>query len=247
MSGHSKWANIKHRKGKTDALRGKLFAKLSREIIMAVRQGGGPDPSGNSRLRLAIDKARSENMPSDNIQRAIARGSGEQGGGRLEEVICEGYGPGGAAILVEAVTDNRNRTLPELRVLFQRHGGSLGEPGCVAWMFTEKGVIRVSHVSNEEKLTDLAIELGAEDIVPQEDGFEITTLPHDFEAVLKGLREAPFPIVSQEVAKIAKTSVPIEGEAAKKILDLMSALEEQEDVQNVYANFEVSDEHFVNQ
>lgn len=241
MSGHSKWANIKHRKAKTDAVRGKLFSRLSREIMMAVREGGA-DPEANSRLRLAMDRARAESMPSSNIHRAITRAAGGEAGSQLEEMVCEGYAPGGVAVLVEAMSDNRNRTLPEIRSLFQKHGGSLGEAGCVAWMFQEKGTIVVSGERVDEgKLTDLAAELGAEDINQQAGKFEVVCAPSSYDGLKKGLLEAGFSIVSAELSKVPTNYLALSHEAAGRVLNLLDALEEQDDVQNVYANLEVLD------
>ncbi|MBO8142066.1 MAG: YebC/PmpR family DNA-binding transcriptional regulator [Firmicutes bacterium] len=243
MAGHSKWANIKHRKEKEDARRGKMFTKLSRQITVAAREGG-PDPAANGRLRLAIDKARAVNMPMENIERAIKRGTGELEGVSYEEMIYEGYGPGGVAIMLEIMTDNRNRTASEVRHLFSRYGGSLGESGCVAWMFERRGVIAVERaaVDDEDALLLAAADAGADDVQAQEDRFEVQTPPGALDAVKRRLEEAGYRIVSAGLVMVPKTTVEVTGEDASRLMKLLDALEDHDDVQEVYANFDVPDE-----
>jgi YebC/PmpR family DNA-binding regulatory protein len=241
MSGHSRWSTIKHKKGAADAKRGKMFTKLIREITVAVRNGGG-DPDGNPRLRTAVLAARAINMPSDNIKRAIQKGTGELPGTSYEEVQYEGYGPAGVAVLVQVLTDNRNRTLPEIRQLFTKHGGNLGEANCVSWMFEKKGyiVVRGSGV-DEEKLFELAIEAGAEDLKEDGGSFEIFSLPQHHDKVHEALTQRQIPIDVAELAMVPKTSVKVEGKAARQVLSMMEALEEHDDVQHVWANFDIED------
>jgi YebC/PmpR family DNA-binding regulatory protein len=244
MSGHNKWSSIKHKKGKADAQRGKAFTKITRELITAAKIGGG-DPDGNSRLRQAISAARAVNMPNDNIQRAIKKGTGELEGVIYEEFLYEGYGPHGVAVLVTVLTDNKNRTVADIRHIFSKHNGNLGETGCVNWMFDKKGLVTVSKETiTEEKLIDLAIVLGAEDIMadPESHEYEIRCKPEDFEEVKRGLEEQGVGIHTAEVAMIPHSTVHLEGKAADQILRLMNALEESDDVQNVWANFDISDE-----
>ena len=241
MSGHSKWANIKHRKAKVDAQRGKLFTRLGRELIMAARAGGG-DPAANPRLKAAIQKAREANMPMENIQRAIQRGTGEIEGAVYEEVIYEGYGPGGIAIMLSIATDNRNRTAAEIRHIFSRYGGSLGESGCVSWMFQRKGVLTLDAEQNwdEDELTVLALEAGAEDLRIEEGVAEILTAPEDFEAVKSFLAEKGFKFARAEVTLVPQTVVSItDREKAASVLRLIDMLEDHDDVQEVYANFDI--------
>ncbi|PTX55319.1 YebC/PmpR family DNA-binding regulatory protein [Melghirimyces profundicolus] len=243
MAGHSKWKNIQHRKGRQDALRGKLFAKLSREISVAAREGGG-DPAQNQRLRLAISKARSQNMPNDNIERAIKRGTGEEGGGNYEAVTYEGYGPGGAAVMVEALTDNRNRTAADMRHIFSKRGGNLGESGCVAWMFDRKGFLRIDRESaglDEDEMMLKVLEAGAEDFEATEDSFEITTSPDQFEEVKNALENEGIRFSTAEVTQIPQNTVDLTGDDVKNMLQLMEQLEDHDDVQNVYSNFEIDD------
>jgi len=241
MSGHSKWANIKRRKAAVDAKKGAMYTKVTREIISAAKEGGG-DPESNFRLRLAIDKARSINMPSENIERAIKKGTGELNEGAvLEEVTYEGYGPGGVAVLVQLMTDNRNRTAQEIRYIFSRHGGSLGETGCVAWMFKKKGTILLAREDNpisEDDLMLLALGAGAEDVRSDEDSFEILTAPADFQKVLEAVKKAGLNVAEAEIAMVPTSTVPLEGAQAEKCLGLIEALEEHEEVQNVYANLQ---------
>jgi len=238
MSGHSKWHNIRIKKARVDALRGKIFTKVAREIIIAARQGG--DPEVNSRLRDAIQKARDASMPQDNIARAIQRGTGELPGVHYEEAVYEGYGPGGVAIMVHALTDNRNRTVSELRSIFSRHGGNLGEVGCVAWMFQPKGVIIVSRDQIEEDLLlEMVLDAGAEDVKADERSYEVTTRPEDFEKVRTALTEQQIAMESADLTLVPQSSVTIIGRESEQTLRLMEALEDHDDVQRVYANFDI--------
>lgn len=240
MSGHSKWATIKRKKAKTDAVRGKLFTRLAKEIMVAARNGG-KDPDGNMQLKTAIQRAKEANIPNDNIQRAIQKGAGEQGGANYEEFFYEGYGPGGVAVLLEMMTDNRNRTASEIRYIFSRSGGSLGESGCVAWMFQDKGLIVVEKPegdNNEDELMLLALESGAEDMKTGEDSYEITTEPAEFETVREALEKNGVAIAYAEITKIPSNTISLEGKEAEQMLKLMDALDEHDDVQNVYTNFE---------
>jgi YebC/PmpR family DNA-binding regulatory protein len=240
MSGHSKWAQIKRQKGVTDARRGQLFTKLTREIIVAVRESG-PSPESNFRLRLAIQKARDKNMPSDNIDRAIKRGSGELGGASLSEVIIEGYGPNGVAVLVEALTDNRNRILQEVRSLFTRHGGSLGASGSVSWLFENRGIITVETDGvDAEELALTAIDAGAEDVKEEKGYLEIHTTPQDLETVRLAVEKIK-PPVSAEVQRVAKSTVVLDEKEAIQTLKLLDHLEEMDDVQHVSANLDYSE------
>lgn len=242
MSGHSKWATIKHQKAATDAKRGQLFTKLTREIIVAVRQGGGSDPDANSRLRLAVQKARDSRMPSDNIERAVRKGSGTFEEGALTEAILEGYGPGGTAIMVRALTDNRNRTVQEVRNIFNRHGGSLGESGCVAWLFEPKGMITTKGGDvNGEELALEAIDAGAEDVKVQDGHVEIYTPPETFEAVRAALERKNVPIASAELSMMSKTTVELDEKAALQTLKLLDKLENLDEVQHVASNADFPD------
>ena len=244
MAGHSKWANIKHRKGKEDARRGQLFTKLARQITLAAREGGG-DPETNFRLRLAMDKARSNNVPNDNIDRAIKRGTGELEGVNLEEVIYEGYGPGGMAILLEALTDNRNRTASDVRHVFSKHGGSLGESGCVAWMFAKKGRLAIDKGTtpvDEEALMLEAIENGAEDIEVDEEYVEIITAPGDFLAVKEALEASGYTFGDAEVTMVPANTVEIPQDKAEQAVRLLEALDDLDDIQEVYANGDIDEE-----
>ncbi len=243
MSGHSKWHSIRHKKAIVDARRGKLFTKLIREIIVAARMGGG-DPEKNPRLRKAIEAARDANMPKENIERAIKKGTGELEGEKFEEVTYEGYGPGGVAVFVEAATDNRNRTASEIRRIFAKHGGSLGESGCVAWMFKRKGyiVIEKDKAPDEEELFDIAVEAGAEDVKIDESNFVILTAPEDLFNVVKALEEKGIEIATKELGMIPDTYVKLEGKQAEQMLKLMEELEDHDDVQHVWANFDISEE-----
>jgi YebC/PmpR family DNA-binding regulatory protein len=242
MSGHSKWSSIKHKKGAADARRGKIFTKLIREITVAARMGGG-DPSGNPRLRAAITAARAENMPKENIDRGIKKGTGELEGTTYEENNYEGYGPGGVAVLVDCLTDNKNRTVAEIKHQFERNGGSLGEPGCVAWIFEKRGLIVLQKESvDEERLLSLALEAGAEDVREDEDEFDVITDPSDFETVKKAIDDAGLTYTVAEVTKIPKNTVKLEGKKAQQMLNLMQALEDHDDVSHVYANFDIPDD-----
>jgi YebC/PmpR family DNA-binding regulatory protein len=242
MSGHSKWSSIKHKKGAADAKRGKIFTRIIREITVATRMGGG-DPIGNARLRSAIVAAKAENMPKENIERAIKKGTGELEGTSYEESSYEGYGPGGVAILVDCLTDNKNRTVAEVKHAFERNGGNLGEPGCVAWMFDKKGLIIIEKDQvDEEKILDLALEAGAQDVNDEESEFEVITDPADFEGVKEVIETANIPYTLAEISMIPKNTVKLEGKKAQQMLNLMQALEDNDDVSNVYANFDIPDE-----
>lgn len=238
MSGHSKWHSIKHKKGALDAKRGKLFTKLIRELTIAARGGG--DPDANPRLRKAISDAKAANMPNDTIQRAIDRGTGKIAGESLEEVVYEGYGPGGVAIMVEAVTSNKNRTVSELRHLFSRHNGNLGESGCVAWMFETKGYITFDKGAvSEDQIYTLAIEAGADDVSEEEGAFEVITAPENFDAVLSAFKQAGLEPTSASITKLPQNYVKISGKDAQTMLKLYEALDEHDDVQHVFANFDI--------
>jgi YebC/PmpR family DNA-binding regulatory protein len=241
MSGHSKWANIKHRKASQDAKRGKIFTKIARELTVAVKEGG-TDPSANSRLRLALDKARASNMPRDNVDRAIKKGAGGDGEQSYEDVTYEAYGPGGVAILIKVLTDNRNRSVTEVRSTLSKRGGNMAEAGSVSWQFDMKGLIEIpASAIDEESCLEIAIENGAEDVVTDGDLHIITTLPQDFEAV-KGVFEAKHISLSfAEVTMKAKNTMEVEAADAKKIINLVDALEELDDVQDVYGNYEIDD------
>lgn len=242
MSGHSKWATIKRKKALIDSKRGKVFTKLIREISVAARSGGG-NPDSNPRLRMVMDKAREMNMPNDNIKRAIARGTGEgEGAAQYEEAIYEGYGPGGAAIMVEALTDNRNRTSSELRLIFSRNGGEMGQPGSVGWMFQPVGVITFDKAkTTEEALMEAALEAGAEDIRTTDSAFEVVTPPDKIEVVRSALSAKGIQCTSAERVRNPKTMVPLEGKPAEQMVRLMEEIEDHDDVQNVFANFDISD------
>ncbi len=242
MAGHSKWAQIKHKKARVDARRGKIFNKIIREITVAARLGGG-NPEFNPRLRMAIEKAKEVNMPQDNIERAIKRGTGELEGVTYEQAIYEGYGPGGVAILVIALTDNKNRTTGEVRHIFSKYGGNLAGAGSVAWQFEEKGVIYIDKdKADEDTVMEIAIDAGAEDIKTEGDTYEIITEPKEFEAVRKAFEEAGIEISSASLTMIPQNTVKLEGKKAEQVLKLIDALEDNDDVQNVYANFDISDE-----
>ncbi|MBN2345593.1 MAG: YebC/PmpR family DNA-binding transcriptional regulator [Candidatus Aminicenantes bacterium] len=242
MSGHSKWSSIKHKKAATDAKRGKMFTRFIRELTIAARSGGG-DPNANSRLRHAIEGARAVNMPSDNIKKAIQRGTGELEGVSYEELSYEGYGPGGVAILVDAMTDNKNRTVSEVRHVFSKYNGNLGEQGCVSWMFTRKGVILVPQsAAGEDELMEIVLDGGAEDMVKEGSSFEITTAPEDFDKVHEALKAKNIAVESAEIAKVPSTTIKLEGKQAEQMLKLLEKLEELDDVQNVWANFDIADE-----
>jgi len=243
MSGHSKWSTIRRKKEKMDAKRGRIFTRLIREITVAAREGGG-DPDSNPRLRTAIASAKAENMPQGNIERAIKKGTGELPGTRYEETHFEGYGPNGVAILIEALTDNKNRTTADIRRIFTKYGGSLGETGSVTWIFHQKGLVHIEKNNiNEDKLLEVSLDGGAEDVSLQGDIYEVTTDPQKFESVKSLLEKENFKILKAELTKAPQSTVQIKDKkVAQKILGLMEALEEQEDVQNVYSNFDIPDE-----
>jgi YebC/PmpR family DNA-binding regulatory protein len=242
MSGHSKWSTIRHKKAAKDAKRGKLFTKFIKEITVAARMGGG-DITSNPRLRTAVQTARDNSMPNDNIERAIKKGTGELEGVSYEEVSYEGYGPGGVAFLVQVLTDNRNRTVSDIRRMFNKHGGNLGETGCVAWMFDSKGLIVVSKDAvEEEALLGLVLEAGAEDVTESDDVFEIITRPEDFVAVRETLENGKVPVLSAEVAMIPKNTTKLGEKEAEQTLSLTEDLEDHDDVQSVAANFDIPDE-----
>jgi len=241
MSGHSKWASIKHKKGAADARRGKIFTKLIKEITVAARLGGG-DPEGNPRLRAAIAAAKAENMPADNIKRAIQKGTGELPGTVYEEAVYEGYGPGGVAMMLEVATDNRNRTLSEIRHILTKSGGNLGETGCVSWMFSKKGYIVVSRdKADEETLLNLVTDAGAEDMREDGSNWEIISLPGDFHRVVDCLKGANITPAVAEVSMVPQSYVKLTGKSAQQMLRLMEELEDHEDVQHVYANFDIEE------
>jgi len=239
MSGHSKWSQIKRKKGVADAKRGQVFTKLIKEITLAARLGGG-DPEGNARLRTAITAARADNMPKDNIERAIKKGTGELAGVAYEEYLYEGYGPGGVAVLVEAMTDNKNRTSAEMRYIFTRSNGNMGEAGCVAWMFHKKGYIVIEKGAvAEDKLMEVALEAGAEDIEESEKEYEVTTDPQNFEAVKKALEGAGIKYQLAELTMYPQTTVQLDSKHVEQMLRLMEQLEDHDDVQKAYANFDI--------
>ncbi len=239
MSGHSKWATIKHKKGALDAKRGKIFTRLIKEITVAAKSGGG-DPDGNPRLRAAIAAAKAENMPADNIKRAIQRGTGELEGTTYEEISFEGYGPGGVALIVDTLTDNRNRTVSEVRHAFSKHGGNLGESGSVRFMFSKKGVIGIEKsAADEEKLMNIVLEHGGDDLSDEGDSWEILTDPANYEAVANAVKAAGIETVVSEVTMVASTYTTLEGTSANQMIRLLDALEDLDDVQNVYSNFDM--------
>ena len=241
MSGHSKWHSIKHKKGALDAKRGKLFTKLIKELTVAARQGGG-DPNGNARLRKAISDAKAANMPNDTIDRAVRRGTGEEAGVSYEEITYEGYGPGGVALLIDAMTDNRNRTVAEIRHIFSKNGGNLGETGSVGWMFEKKGYLIVEKSAKpEDQLFDIAIDAGADDIRDDEDNWEIITAPENFEAVQTAIKSAGITPQVAEIEMVPQNYVKLEGGQAHQMVKLMEALEDHDDVQKVSANFDMAE------
>ncbi len=243
MAGHSKWAQIKHKKAAVDAKKGKIFSKLSKEITVAAKLGGG-DPEKDPRLRTAIEKAREANMPSENIKRAIMKGTGELPGVSYEEALYEGYGPGGVAVMIEVLTDNRNRTVSELRHIMTKHGGSLGEAGCVSWIFEKKGYILVDKTkADEDTLMTIALEAGAEDMKddPDEDSYEIITSPEDLSRVKIAIEEKGIPISLSEITMLPKNYIMLDEKDAEQMIRLIDALEDHDDVQNVYANFNIPD------
>ncbi len=241
MSGHSKWATIKHKKAATDAKRGSLFTKLIKEITVAARSGGKPDT--NPRLRVAIERAKEASMPSDNIDRAVKKGTGELEGVSYEDITLEGYGPGGVAIYVEGVSDNKNRTTSEVRTIFTKKGGNMAGAGSVAWMFEKKGYIVIKKsVIEEDKLMSVALDAGAEDLIVEDDNYAVKTSPSDFFKVKKAIEDNKIPTESGEITLLPKSTVKVVGDDAKKVLDLVDSLEEHEDIQNVYANFDIPDD-----
>ncbi len=241
MSGHNKWSSIKHRKAAQDAKRGRLFTRIIRELTVAARAGGG-DPAANPRLRAAIAAARAANMPADNIKRAIQRGTGELPGAAYEEVVYEGYGPGGVAVYVEVLTDNRNRTTAEIRHLFSKHGGSLGEPNSVAWLFEKKGTLQIARdAAQEERVVEIGLEAGAEDLREEDGVYQVVTPPESFEAVREAFERAGIPVRHAALEMEPQTTVHLEGAKAQQCLRLLESLEEHDDVQQVYANLEVDD------
>lgn len=245
MSGHSKWATIKHKKSKTDAQRGKVFTKVARDITVAVKQGGGSDPIGNMRLKLALQKAKEANLPNENIQRAIQKGLGASDGANYEDLTYEGYGPGGAAVMVEITTDNRNRTAGEIRHLFSKHGGNLGETGCVGWMFDRKGLFVIDKEAvplDEETLMMIALEAGADDFKTEDDNYEIITAPDTFDAVQTMLQAKGISTSVAQLTMVPQTTAVLTGDDAVKMLKLMEILEDHDDVQEVYANFDIPEE-----
>ena len=243
MSGHSKWANIKHKKGKADALRGKITTKISREITIAVRMGGA-DPTGNMKLKLALSKAKANNIPKDNIQRAIQKGAGALEGQSFEEITYEGYGPAGVAMMVSCLTDNRNRTAADVRHVFSKYGGNLGATGCVGYMFQQKGVFAVSKETGveEDDLMMIALEAGAEDIKNEEEGFEIVTTPDTFDAVEKALADAGIEVEMAEITMIPDTMAELSAEDAERVQKMLDVLEDLDDVQDVYHNADLPDD-----
>jgi len=242
MSGHSKWSSIKHKKGITDARRGKIFTKLIKEITVAARMGGG-DINSNPRLRTAVQAAKSENMPKDNIERAIKKGTGELEGVFYEESIYEGYGPGGAAVYIESVTDNKNRAVADIRYILNKAGGNLGANGCVAWMFEKKGYLVVeSQAVNEDSLMELAIDAGAEDVREDNGNYEIITAPKDFEVVKTAVDKASIPYIVAEITMFPQSTVNLRGKEAEQMLNLMETLEDCDDVQKVYTNADIPEE-----
>jgi len=243
MSGHSHWAGIKHKKAANDAKRGKIWSKIARMIIVAAKSGGG-DPAANLTLRYAIDKAKAANMPKDTIEKAIKKGTGEVEGVSFEEVLYEGYGPSGIAIMVEALTDNRNRTTPEVKRIFEKHNGSLGTSGCVNWMFSKKGLITVNTANaDEEQLLEIALSAGADDMQHTGDAFELTCEPGAYEELKKTLQDREIPTEVTEISMVPQSTIAVNDErTAKKIISLMEAFDDHDDVQNVYANFDIPDE-----
>lgn len=243
MSGHSKWANIKRKKGANDAIRGKITTKIGREITIAVRMGG-PDPVGNMRLKLALSKAKANNIPKDNIKRAIQKGTGASDVSNYEELTYEGYGPGGTAVMLDILTDNRNRTAAEVRHLFSKHGGNMGENGCVAWMFKKKAVFVVERAvyDDEDALMELVLDAGADDFQADEEAFEITAEPEAYDDIEKALGEKGIEAASSEITMVPDTNVALSGADAEKMQRLIDAMEENDDIQDVYTNFEPADE-----
>ena len=243
MSGHSKWSSIKHKKGAADAKRGKIFTKLIKEITVAARMGGSGDPDANPRLRSAITAAKNENMPKDNIERAIKKGTGELEGVSYEESTYEGYGPGGAAVLVESLTDNKNRAVADIRHIFNKCGGNMGENGCVSWMFDKKGYVVIeSAVIEEDALMEIALEAGAEDVRKDGDNFEVISAVEDFEAVRTAIDEKSIACIAAEITMLPQSTASLKGKEAEQMIRLMDMLEDCEDVQKVYTNADIPEE-----
>jgi YebC/PmpR family DNA-binding regulatory protein len=242
MSGHSKWSSIKHKKAARDAKRGKVFTKLIKEITIAARLGGG-DLNANPRLRTAVAAAKAQSMPNDNIDRAIKKGTGELGGGQLEQVTYEGYGPGGVALILDVLTDNRNRTVSEIRFLMSRHGGNLGEAGCVAWMFKKRGLITVDrNVADEDRLIELALEAGADDVTGDADSFQVISPLESFSGVRDALEKGGITVANAEMTMMPESTVKVTGHQAEQVLKLLEDLEDHDDVQSVSANFDIDEE-----
>ncbi|MCY0897933.1 MAG: YebC/PmpR family DNA-binding transcriptional regulator [Firmicutes bacterium] len=242
MSGHSKWANIKRKKAKVDAVKGTVFSRLTKEIMAAAKQGGG-NPETNFRLRVAIEKAKANNLPQANIERAIRRATGQEAGVNYEEAVYEGYGPGGTAVYLDILTDNRNRTAGEVRHIFSRHGGSLGESGCVAWMFEPKGrIVLASSDQSEEALLDMAIEAGADDLIREDDEIVVLTSPELLDDVRQAFEARGLRVEEAELVRLPKTTVPVSGKEAEQLMELLDLLEDHDDVQRVYSNAEFPDE-----
>ena len=242
MSGHSKWSNIKHKKGKNDAIRAKITTKIGKEITVAARLGGG-DPTGNMRLKLALQKARENNVPKENIQRAIQKGIGPTDGGNYEEITYEGYGPGGVAVIVEVMTDNRNRAAADVRHAFSKHGGNLGESGCVGWMFNRKGVFVVEGEGrDEESLMMTVLDAGADDFSEDDGDYEILTTPDKYDDVERALADAGIETIVSKITMVPDTTLALDGDDARKMQNLLDALEELDDVKDVYSNVELPDE-----
>ncbi len=243
MSGHSKWHSIRHKKGATDVKRGKIFSRINKELMVAARMGGG-DPSANPRLRQAIASAKAENMPKDNIERAIKKGTGELEGVNYEEHVYEGYAPGGVALLIEVMTDNKNRAAADIRYVFNKRGGSLGEAGCVAWMFDKKGLIVFEQeLVDEDKILEVALEAGADDVITTEDQYEVHTELASFESVKQAFDDQELQYTMAEITMMPQNTVKVDDEAqAAQVLKLMDAIEDADDVQKVYANFDIPDE-----
>ncbi|MFQ5502151.1 MAG: YebC/PmpR family DNA-binding transcriptional regulator [Phycisphaerae bacterium] len=242
MAGHSKWNNIKHKKSANDARRGKLWSKLARNIIVAAKTGGG-DPAMNLTLRYAIDKAREANMPNDTIDKAVKRGTGDLGGAEFVPAVYEGYGPGGVAIIVDALTDNPNRTAPEIKKIFERAGGNMGAVNCVGWNFTTRGVFTVNATdADEDTLMEIALEAGGEDVIQEDDVIQVTCEPTAYDAVKKALAEKSIPTQTGEITKIPGSTVTVDARTGEKILKMLEAFEDHDDVQQVYSNFDMPDE-----
>nr|WP_320190049.1 YebC/PmpR family DNA-binding transcriptional regulator [uncultured Desulfobacter sp.] len=244
MSGHSKWSTIKHKKGAADKKRAKIFTKLIKEITVAARMGGG-DPNANPRLRHAIDSAKAQNMPKDNVDRAIKKGTGDMDGVNYEEIIYEGYGPGGVAVMVECLTDNKNRTIADVRYIFNKAGGNVGTDGCVAWMFDKKGVITVAKEnSDEDTLMEVAIDAGAEDIKDEGESFDVLTAPEDFDAVKDAIDGAEITYEVAEISMVPQNTTAVSGKEAEQMIKFMEALDDCDDIQNFYTNADIPDEAF---